>query len=129
MPKRISKRYSRHNLDFYSGFSIGKTLMRLSVEFHLFRMRKQQTIEQFASNCGVNPKFIKGIEDCNIYTFMNADLGDFTKVALYCDVALAVKFTGIKETLKDKFSGLPATWEEEFGSVEVGSTKGNENAG
>lgn len=117
MPKRQSKRHTNRESEFYNGFSIGKTLMRLSIEFALLRHKKQQTIEEFADGCGVKAKFIKGIEAADIFTFMNADLFDFTKVAQYADVALAVNFTSFKETLKSKFEGIPKSWEEEFGSA------------
>jgi len=127
MPKRHSKRYTDRNSDFYSGFAIGKTLMRLSIEFTILRHKKQQSVEEFAAGAGVKSKFIKGIEAADVFTFMSADIFDFTKVAKYCDVALAVNYTSLIQTLKSKFEGIPATWDEEFGKAVTQQT-GENNA-
>ena len=118
MPKRYGKAYSSRNPDFYSGFTLGKTLMNLSIMFYSFRVKKEQTLEEFAKAAGVKIAFVRGIENCDMNVFVHSDLDDFTKVALYCDVALSIQFTSLKKAALDKFGGLPKTWAEEFGPEE-----------
>lgn len=102
-------------MDFYSGFTLGKTLMNLSMMFQSFRVKKQKTIEEFATEANVNVAFVRGIENCDINVFAQSELSDFTRVAIYCDVALVAQYTSLKKAALEKFGGLPKTWAEEFG--------------
>lgn len=109
MPKRHSKSFKH----FLHGVSFGKTLAFVSVQFQQLRLIREQSVEEFAANCGVSPKFIQAVESCDFIKISKYTTEEYVKVAIYCDMAVDISFKSTLSALKEEFSGIPNSFEDE----------------
>lgn len=109
MPKRFGKLTS----SFLSGVATGKTLSAMSLNFKEYRKSKEMTVEEVAKAAGVSVKFIQGIEDCDIFTYLKSDTEDFMKVARVFDVAIQFGLKSHLSALRDSIEIQPLTFDQE----------------
>ena len=121
----MPKRYGKEHTAFLQGFTVCRNLTILSIDIFQLRTKKNQTVEEFATGAGVPIKWLYGIENWDLKTYISTNLDMLVKVAHYCDVALDVKFASLIKTLtKHVDFTLPETFEEEKSIIPEGENNG-----
>lgn len=119
----MPKRFGKAEQEFRSGVAVGVALMGLSVQFRMLREKKAESVEDFAKGAGVPVAFVDGIENCDITSFMRSNSDLFTKVGMYCGVAMEIKFSSLLGKLASGFEMQPSTFDEEKDLVEFNEPK------
>lgn len=111
----MPKRYSKGTRTFLTGAYFGRNCAYLGLQIQYQRVKKNETIENFAALCGITPEKLKHLENGDIRTFVKTSTSELTHIAEKCDVALSIKFSSMENEPAPEIA-VP-TWEEEFGSV------------
>lgn len=112
MPKRITKSALQYDKGFAQGFFIGRNQSILSAQFITFREKKGLTQEEFAIGAEVPLWFIQGIEAIDYQTFLKSDIDMYSAVAIFCDVAVDIRFSSMNDRQTTPRIDIP-TFEEE----------------
>lgn len=120
----MSKRYSRNTRlemkHFRSGFSVGKTVALLSLQVQAARRNMGLSIEEFAKGAKLSEKFIKGIEDADLNSYLKSDVTDYVAIANFTGLALEVKYHSHNDNVNITNSIHPKPFDEEVDKIDKG---------